>query len=223
MVLSTLPSPSLLVRSRGCATGVAGAGPRHGSLVTEVARLRETLAEREHQILTLTRELDDLLDRESMRALDPGLEALTTGAVLERYGLPRAVHVSCNVQDATNPHGRRAENNTEHVGQPALSWSVCPLTWHVLVTRLARLSRARGRRRVRTSGETSAPGVRTATRLSPHQTRALVTRAFGLVVADLRAGLRIWLITSTAPIVAWVTAQCAVPPKHPRPRVGGAR
>lgn len=65
---------------------------RHTPLSPVVLRLRTRLAARDAEIAVLTRQLDDLLDRESMRAGAACMECLTTAAALDRYGMPRARH-----------------------------------------------------------------------------------------------------------------------------------
>ncbi|MGV9668378.1 hypothetical protein [Nocardia niigatensis] len=60
-------------------------------LVAEVLRLRAEV----HQDRLL---IDDLLDRESMHALTPRMECLTSAAALDRLGAPRARHQAALVE-----------------------------------------------------------------------------------------------------------------------------
>ncbi|MEV4241318.1 hypothetical protein AB0J47_39865 [Nocardia sp. NPDC049737] len=53
----------------------------------EIARLRAELT-------AMSRQVDDLLDRESMHVYDPDMERLATAPAIERYGAQRARHGS---------------------------------------------------------------------------------------------------------------------------------
>ncbi|GAB4590359.1 hypothetical protein [Nocardia sp. IFM 10818] len=72
-------------------------GSRIAELTAEVERLRAELHDMQVQV-------DDLLDRESMFAGAECMERLTTAAAFERFGAPRARHLSvCPAVDATAP------------------------------------------------------------------------------------------------------------------------
>lgn len=55
----------------------------------EITRLREALAKKDQELAAMGRQLDDLLDRESMHVYDPDMERLTTAAAIERQGAAR--------------------------------------------------------------------------------------------------------------------------------------
>ncbi|WP_157762648.1 hypothetical protein [Nocardia yamanashiensis] len=180
-------------------------------LRTRLAAQAAEIAAQDAEIAALTRQLDDLLDREAMHALDAGREHLTSAAVIDAYGAGRALHEI--VQDATHPHGHRAEETPSHTTRFGSGW-VCPLSWHVLVTRLADCSRVRGRRPVRIGeNNTSAPFlVRPATRIPVHHTKTLIRRALALAAADLALWVRaVLLVGALSPIT-----QCLAAPT-PRP------
>ncbi|MFE3060377.1 hypothetical protein [Nocardia sp. NPDC059239] len=69
-------------------------------LTAEVARLQAEL--RSMQVL-----VDEVLDRESMHVYAPDMECLTTAAVMERLGTPRARHRAAALTEVTLP-GRAA-------------------------------------------------------------------------------------------------------------------
>lgn len=67
---------------------------RKESAGAEVARLRKALADRDRELATLRRQLDDALDRESLHVNAPDMERLTPAAAIERVGRPRACHAA---------------------------------------------------------------------------------------------------------------------------------
>lgn len=67
----------------------SNAAVKPGDQAAEIARLREALADRDRQIAEMGRQIDDLLDRESMHINTPDMERLTTAAAIERQGAAR--------------------------------------------------------------------------------------------------------------------------------------
>ncbi|MFD3464737.1 hypothetical protein ACFWVM_33985 [Nocardia fluminea] len=84
-----------------------------GDQAAEVARLRAVLAERERELREMGRQLDDLLDRESMHVYDPDMERLATAAAIERQGAARVRRSPAQPCPAGRPELRVLSNVSE--------------------------------------------------------------------------------------------------------------
>lgn len=180
--------------------------------VIDLARLHAMLAERDDEIASLTVQLDDLLDRESMHALDDGSERLTTSALLERFGTARANH---QISATTRVAGERARRARTAVGPNVEPVMPAATSQHCFIdTRPDDVSRVRGQGSARTAAKTSAAAVRATRRIPMHDPRALILRALHLAALDLGWWARRWLLLIAAPVAAVVTAKCSATPTH---------
>ena len=84
-----------------------------GDQAAEIARLREVLAERDRELSEMGRQLDDLLDRESMHVYDPDMERLATAAAIERQGAARVRRSPAQACPAGRPELRVLSNLSE--------------------------------------------------------------------------------------------------------------
>lgn len=84
-----------------------------GDQAAEIVRLREVLAERDRQLSEMGRQLDDLLDRESMHVYDPDMERLATRAAIERQGAARVRRSPAQACPAGRPELRVLSNVSE--------------------------------------------------------------------------------------------------------------
>ncbi|GAB3212551.1 hypothetical protein [Nocardia tengchongensis] len=66
------------------------AGPAEDLSTQQVAELVAEVRRLEIELSSMQQVVDNLLDRESMHALTPHMECLTTAAAIDRLGVPRA-------------------------------------------------------------------------------------------------------------------------------------
>ncbi|WP_063057280.1 hypothetical protein [Nocardia salmonicida] len=89
------------------------AAVKSGDQAAEIARLREALAQKDQELSVLGRQLDDLLDRESMHVYDPDMERLATIAAIERQGAARVRRSPAQACPAARPELRVLSNISE--------------------------------------------------------------------------------------------------------------
>ncbi|MEU5410481.1 hypothetical protein [Nocardia asteroides] len=91
----------------------SSAAVKSDAQAAEIARLREALAKKDQELAALGRQLDDLLDRESMHVYDPDMERLTTAAAIERQGAARVRRSPAQACPAGHPDLKAIANVSE--------------------------------------------------------------------------------------------------------------